>query len=439
MHVSSELNSLPLRQNIFYMKNFFCSIPIALVVMNYSCKKKYDAPPQQVIPSGNPTTIAALKAIYPGHDTTFKSDINLYCTVIADETSGNFYKESYVRDATGAIHLRLVASGGLYVGDSIRINLKGATLTQYQGVLQLDSINVDKMVAKQKTGLNPSPLTLSITQINDTYLSQLIRLNNVEFIPSDRNQYFADATNQQSLNRTITDCNNHQIIVRTSGYANFANQKTPSGNGSIIAIVGKYGGQYQLYIRNYNEVQMNNPNCGAIPSTTLNETFSAVTPGANINLIGWANVNANGTSAYWKGDNSFVSGNPTALATLYNISSGDDTLYLITPTMQATGTTQNLSFDVGMKYFKPSQPNKLTVHISKNYTSGPPSTASWTTVTGFSIPTGNTTGMVNAGSVDLMPILGSGYTGTFRVMFKHYGSKTASLTTNVYIDNVKIQ
>lgn len=404
----------------------------------FSCKKKYDAPPQQVIPSGNPVTIAALKTMYAGKDTTFRSDINLYCTVIADETSGNFYKESYVRDATGAIHLRLVASGGLYVGDSIRINLKGATLTQYQGVLQLDSINVDKMVAKQKSGLNPSPITLNITQINDNYLSQLIKINNVEFIAADKNQYFADATNQQSLNRTITDCNNYQILVRTSGYANFANQKTPSGNGSIIAIVGKYGGQYQLYIRNYNEVQMNGPGCGSTPSATLNETFSAATPSVDINLLGWVNTNINNVIK-WQADNSFVTGNTVAKASLFNASTtgAQDTLWLITPAIQATGGPQNLSFNVGVKYYDAGHPNLLSVMISTNYTGGSPATATWTTVTGFTIPSANTTGMQSAGTVNLTPLLPSGYNGTFRIGFKHYGKK-GTYDSNIYIDNVTI-
>lgn len=411
----------------------------AAVFSIFSCKKKYDAPPQQIIPSGNPTTIAALKAMYAGHDTTFRSDINLYCTVIADETSGNFYKESYVRDATGAIHLRLVASGGLYVGDSLRINLKGATLTQYQGIIQLDSINVDKMVVKQKSGLNPSPITLNITQINDNYLSQLIKLNNVEFIASDKNQYFADATNQVSLNRTITDCNNYQTLVRTSGYANFASQKTPSGNGSLIGIVGKYGGQYQLYIRNYNEVQMNGPTCGSVPSTTLNETFSAATPSANINLLGWINTNINGITL-WQADNTAYAGNTTARASLYYASTNGawDTLYLITPPIQATGSAQTLSFNVGVKYYSAGHPNLLSVMISTNYNgTGSPTAATWTTVPGFNIPNGNTASLQSAGSVNLATVLPPGYTGTYRIAFKHYGKK-GTYTSNVYIDNVQI-
>lgn len=417
-------------------------IVAGMLVISFACKKKYDEPPQQVIPDGNPTTISALKTLYSniGHDTVFTDDLNLYCTVIADETSGNLYKESYVRDGTGAIHLNLLYSGGLYVGDSIRINLKGAKLTTYQGIVQLDSINVDKMVAKQKSGLNPSPVSLSsITIINDSYLSQLIKLNNVEFICADKNQLFADAINQQSVNRTIKDCNGNQIIVRTSGYANFANQKTPTGNGSIVAIVGKYGGAYQLYIRNYNEVQMNGTGCTIAPTNTINENFSSTTPGSNIGLPGWVNFSTNNTTVWTSNNTDYAGGNTVAKATLYSAatSGAADTLWLISPPIQTTGSTQNLSFDIGVKFYDAGHPNLLSVMISTNYADCSTSTT-WTTVPGFTIPAGNTSSMQPAGTVDLSTILPPGYTGTYRIAFKHYGKK-GTYDSNVYIDNVQIQ
>ncbi len=430
----------PIFAEKFFMKKVFVGLTISflLLIVIFACKKKYDAPPYHDIPNTNQITVAQLKTMYTGTNITFTTDVNLYCTVIADETSGNFYKESYVRDATGAIHLKLMASGGLYVGDSLRINLNGSTLMQYQGVLQLDSIDVNKMVVKQKSGLNPQPITLNISQINDNYLGQLIKFNNVEFLPANRNQYFADYVNQNSSNWTIRDCSNNQILVRTSGYANFASQKTPSGNGSIIAIVGKYSGTYQIYIRNYNEVQMAGANCGATPSSTLNEAFSTATPSANINLIGWVNTNSNNTTTYWTADNSAYTGNTTARATLFGATAGTaDTLWLISPLLQATGATQNLSFNLGIKYYKTGHPNLLSVMISTNYTSGSPATATWTTIPGFTIPAGNTTGLQTAGTVNLTSILPPSYTGTFRIAFKHYGLK-GTYDSNVYIDNILI-
>ena len=47
-----------------------------------------------------------------------------------------------------AINVRLVSSGGLYEGDSIRINLNGTILDEYNGMLQLDNVDVDINVQK---------------------------------------------------------------------------------------------------------------------------------------------------------------------------------------------------------------------------------------------------------------------------------------------------
>lgn len=41
--------------------------------------------------------------------------------------------------------------------------------------------------------------------------------------------------NQTTVNRTLTDCNTN-VIVRNSGYANFAGDPLPSGNGSFISV-----------------------------------------------------------------------------------------------------------------------------------------------------------------------------------------------------------
>ena len=57
----------------------------------------------------------------------------------SDENDGNFYKNVYVQDATGGLCLRLLNSGGLYIGDSIRIYLPGTVLAPYNGLMQLDS------------------------------------------------------------------------------------------------------------------------------------------------------------------------------------------------------------------------------------------------------------------------------------------------------------
>ena len=72
----------------------------SLIAFN-SCKKKYDQPPIADETKGHVYSVAELKAIASctgNCSTRFTTDAYLIGVVIADELSGNFYKEIYVRD-----------------------------------------------------------------------------------------------------------------------------------------------------------------------------------------------------------------------------------------------------------------------------------------------------------------------------------------------------
>ena len=51
---------------------------------------------------------------------------------------------------------------------------------------------------------------------------------------------YADAVNLSTGSRLLSDCNGNTVSVRTSGYANFADDTLPSGNGSIVGIFTIY-------------------------------------------------------------------------------------------------------------------------------------------------------------------------------------------------------
>ncbi|MFZ1658902.1 MAG: DUF5689 domain-containing protein, partial [Flavobacteriales bacterium] len=107
-------------------RTLLLAVPVLLATA-IGCKKEYDSPPVRTLGSGNVVTIAQLKAMYQGAPVHFSDSANavntVYAVVTADEQNGNLYKNVYVQDATGAIAVRLLFSGGLYQGDSIRIYL----------------------------------------------------------------------------------------------------------------------------------------------------------------------------------------------------------------------------------------------------------------------------------------------------------------------------
>ncbi len=68
------------------------------------------------------------------------------------------------------------------------------------------------------------------------YNSQLIMLENVEFSAADTAKTWSDPHGLTTQNRSLMDCDNNVVVVRTSGYANFAGVSLPNGNGTFVAI-----------------------------------------------------------------------------------------------------------------------------------------------------------------------------------------------------------
>lgn len=415
---------------------------IALAVIAVSCKKEFDSPPVRSLPTGQVLTVAELRALFTGTPKRFAGDTSIYAVVTADEETGNLYKNIYVQDHTGAIVMRLLNTGGLYEGDSIRVYLPGTVLGTYAGMLQLDSVDVDNNVVKQATQVHKEPQTVTVAQITPDMQGKLVRLEGVQFSSSHVGATYADAVGQQTVNRTLSDCSN-EVIVRTSGYANFAGQPLPMGNGSVVAVVGQFNSDMQLFIRRPAEVQLNDERqCDPLPEPpTLCEPdqgviqdFSSATNNVDLALNCWINMAQTG-SRVWRGYS--LAGNLTAQATSFQ-SGGADVAWLISPPVQySPGLT--LSFR-SQRGFGVAGHQGLEVLIATNYDATNLATANWTPVPAtLATPATADQLWVNSGTVDLGAALPGGFSGSFVIGFKYTGNGANGQTTNIRIDDVVIQ
>lgn len=416
------------------------ALPLLLATA-IGCKKEFDTPPVRTIPTGGVLTIAQLKAMYQGTPVHFadSSAQSVYAVVTADEQNGNLYKNVYVQDNTGAIAIRLLFSGGLYQGDSIRIYLPGTVLSPYNGLMQLDSVNVDNNVVKQATGVMVQPTITSISALiaqaglNGNLQSKLIKLSGVQFVDSTGNLTYADPVNQITVNRQIKDCNGSQTLdVRSSGYSNFAGLHLPVGRGDFVGIASWFGSSPQLYIRDINDVQMNGPRCGSVascpPVSSLSEDFSTVTNNVAVALDCWKNTFTEGSVA-WRGK---VSGSDFSAEARLALGQ-PSTMWLVTPQITYS-SSQNLSFtSARMSWVH----DGLTVWVSTDFT-GDVTAANWIPVTGATIAgsADADNAWVPSGNVALSGILPPGYTGTFVVAFKYQGD--AANSTTFRLDDVHV-
>ncbi len=404
----------------------------ALVLFSSCVKDDFDTPPIKEIPEGHILTVEQLRDMHQGVSIKFTGDSSVYATVTMDAQSGNIYRNAYVQDHTGAIVLRTLSPGGLYLGDSLRIYLKGAVLSSYNGMLQLDSVDVDYNIIKQKTGVPFSPEIFDdLSAINTGHQAQLIKLENVQFANSELGKTFADPVNLQNVNRMLEDVFGNQIIVRTSGYASFAGDTLPEGSGSMVAIVGEYNGIMQLYIRSKEEIKMNQPRLG-IDSyiTILEEDFQTTTEFQEVNVNGWQSIAEEGTRR-WVGR--VHQGDRYAQVSAHGSGEPSNIAWLISPPINIDGyDIVLLNFQTAFEHWVH---DALSVFISTDYDGSDPTSAYWQNLTSAVIAT-NEDGFhnwINSGNVNL-----SAYSGDIHIGFRYEGSGTGGQTTTYRVNNVKV-
>lgn len=258
----------------------------ALFVISSCTDLDYDNPPAGGSDPNLPVnaTIADLKAKHVlGQYEEITEDLTVAALVVSNDEAGNFFKQLVVQDSSGGIEIRIDVTDlhAIYpVGRKIYIKAKGLWLGDYNGLIQLGSgVGTDDQgrpeliripepllanYIKIATYGNPVvPKIKTIDQLTYDDVSTLIQFNNVQFITADTGETYADAVLQQTLNREIEDCSRTRIIVRTSGFAVFANQLTPGGGGSLVGVLSIFGSTYQMTIRDLNDVVMNGPRCAS--------------------------------------------------------------------------------------------------------------------------------------------------------------------------------
>ena len=292
------------------MKKYFSIIRIfilSLTVFLTSCVQddEYSTPDLQgKCQTLTPTkTIAEVKTAYANNTATITDDIIIEGYVSSSDESGNVYKTIYLQDAPEnptqglVVSVDAVSTYTSYPqGSKVYIKLKGLAFGKYGSVLQVGYNNLDpvtntitfgripeKLVGNHlvrscapKVKIVPKVITLSqLGSTIDPLIGALVQVNNAEFpINLLCNIY---APNGTSVDRQIVDPTRNTPattrVVRNSGYASFAADQLPSGNGTFIGVLSRYNSTYQFYINRVSDLNMKGPRLdGTTPSCTFNTT-----------------------------------------------------------------------------------------------------------------------------------------------------------------------
>lgn len=419
----------------------FSLTALAFATVVSSCKKEYEAPPESTDPPGiaATTSIKALKARHTvsGAFDVINDDVIIAGVVIANDKSGNFYKEMYIRDAStnskdsGCIAVEL-ASTGLYanypVGRKVFIRCKGLCLSDYKNMIQLGMKStsnglvtlegipvplISNYVIGGSLGNDASPRVVTAADISVpssntmqfSLLGDLLKLNDYEFMSGDTKRSYADTSYWHSTLKSmvnIKNCNGDgPFIVLTSGYADFATKAPQAGNGSFTGIFTVYSTTPQFVIRDTTDVKFTNPRC-----FLFEEDFQAYTTTTNCwSQLGWQNIKESGDVCYTLAS---FSGNIFPKVSAFTSTAMPTTAiksWLISPAITIpTGITPKFSYTCAHRYFA----GTLTALVSTDYdgVSQTPSTATWTQLNQIQANSASFTPFIPYGPFDLSAYLG---------------------------------
>ncbi len=418
---------------------------LGLIVVSCVQDDDYNIPTLEIVEpniTAN-TTISIVKSMYAGTLVDFTEASNggeliIEGYVVSNDEAGNFYKVLVLQDApenpTAAIQLDIDVTA-LYSkykpGRKVYVKLNGLGMTNLNGVLHIGSIegnsvgrisatNYEDYIIRSSEITTLVPKLITPSQYNDNMINMLVQLDNMQLSGSEVGQPYANADDTFTVNRKLKNCDdNSETILRNSGFASFKNELFPTGKGSIVAIFSKYNSDYQLFIRDTEDVDFEGNRCDPL----FEDSFSDGT------LNKWDPYSVTGAQVWYY--NTF--GNPADSATMSGFSSGNQTNedWLISKPIDMTGVTSaTLTFQTVKRYAG----NDIQVFMSTNYTGGNPNTnGTWTQLSAALDTNINSwSSWTNSGDVDVSAAAG----GTLYIAFKYTSTTSASSTWEV--DNVEV-
>lgn len=253
-----------------------------------SCMNEFDEPVFDQPPFGNNeigeanTTIAELKAKYASTISAsgveeVTEDIIIEGVVVANDETGNVYKQFIINDETGAIIIG-VNDVGLYamvpIGQKVRINCKGLHVGGYGKMAQVGGLYEGKVGRMGKSvfpkhvrlvgtpnieqeGMQPEVIDDSyFTDENKENLAKFVRIENVEITEADGTELWApeDLAYNNVVERHIK-MGKTNLVLRMSTYADFANEALPDGKLNINGVLTRYNDYWQFVISSTKDIE----------------------------------------------------------------------------------------------------------------------------------------------------------------------------------------
>ncbi|MGY8915132.1 MAG: DUF5689 domain-containing protein [Flavobacteriales bacterium] len=278
----------------FFIRLFSILImPIALLAGSCVADRNFDVPKiecgEELVSN---ISFAELKAMYVDGVFQIQEDLVLEGYINSSDLAGNFFGTMHLQDNTqspthglqieldvrdyhliypvgGKVYIKLK---GLYLGKSNESYKLGAVFSSF-GNLSVGRLPVaavkQHIINSCDSPYELQAMTSGLDNLVEIPLNTLVQFEGMEFEEEELGNTYAQY--QEETTRAIKDCEGVNITLLNSGYSDFQSELLPEGNGNLMGILLKSKNEYQLVIRNLEDVNFSKERCKIVPTEFTSE------------------------------------------------------------------------------------------------------------------------------------------------------------------------
>lgn len=253
---------------------------MGLLFMLQACSPS--AEPAVACREGSPDSALQVYNALPQGLQRISADWVLEGLVASSDEGGNFYREVYLQGPPGSeqptivLHTDLIESHKSFPpGSRVRLSLLGTHARKEDGLLHIGYL--EEFFGNPSLSPIPSPLLANhvrlecvesgnlpplqtgIQGLDSLQPGTLVKLVDVQFAEgSVGNSY---ALPEEDRVHSLMDCKGNEVEFFASGYADFQEDRIPSGKGTVTGLFLKEGGDKRLVIRNLTDLDLSGERC----------------------------------------------------------------------------------------------------------------------------------------------------------------------------------
>ena len=206
-------------------------------------------------PCGSGATLANIqdvRAQFTGASGPVSGSLKIRGIVISDRANSNIVSQNAViQDSLGfGVTVRFTANHTLNLGDKVEINITGATLEEFNGLLQVSQLATTTSTVVS-TGNSVTPRVATLAQINtnsETWESTLVRVDNISSITSGGPTFGSAGGN------LVVNDGSGSITFYTRTAATYSSSTVPATPFDVIGIIGQFNTTKQISARNASDI-----------------------------------------------------------------------------------------------------------------------------------------------------------------------------------------